>query len=134
MERLTDKVRNYDGTATSKQSLVVEEGLRAGSPSDYCSKIVTKLADYEDAEEQGLILKLPCEIGSTLYQPTNSYIKEYKVIGLIFDIICKEWVYEVAYEIGLEWHKTVCDIKSVGETIFFTREEAEQALKQMKGE
>lgn len=24
MERLTDKVRNYDGTATSKQSLVVE--------------------------------------------------------------------------------------------------------------
>ena len=124
MERLTEKFS--DGTPFIPNIVMqLTNGIQS---------VISKLADYEDAEEKGLLLKLPCEIGSTLYQPTNSYIKEYKVIGLIFDIICKEWVYEVAYEIGLEWHKTVCDIKSVGETIFFTREEAEQALKQMKGE
>ena len=28
-----------------------------------------KLKHYEDAEEQGLLLRLPCKVGDTLYQP-----------------------------------------------------------------
>lgn len=56
MERLTEFYRNSDGTGISKKSLVIEEGLKKGMPSGYCGAIVTKLADYEDAEEQGLLL------------------------------------------------------------------------------
>lgn len=46
--RLTEKERNHDGTGISKQSLVVEHGMKKGMPSAYCGAIVTKLADYED--------------------------------------------------------------------------------------
>lgn len=122
MERLTDKVRNYDGTATSKQSLIVEEGLRAGTPSDYCSKIVTKLADYEDAEEQGLLLKLPCAIGTTVYQITKTL--SYGEIG---DPA------EVNYKIS-EVKFNLCMIDFINKIVFLTKEEAGQALEQMEGE
>lgn len=129
MERLTDKVRNYDGTSTSKQSLIVEEGLRAGTPSDYCSKIVTKLADYEDAEEQGLLLKLPCAIGTKVYNTIwwDDIHKKVEVDGeTYYKTIHKHKVSESTFSL---W-----DIKDFGKRVFLTREEAEQALKQMEGE
>ena len=66
-------------------------------------KVLRKLAEYEEAEEQGLLLRLPCKIGSILYQPiSNRQINEYKAIGLCFDITRNEFMYEVAYQIGLE--------------------------------
>lgn len=64
MERLTDSKRNSDGTAFSKESLIDIEHDR---PSAYCGEIITKLADYEDLEEQGRLLVLPCKIGDRLY-------------------------------------------------------------------
>lgn len=90
-----------------------------------------ELKKYKDAEEQGLLLRLPCKIGSTLYQPISNRINEYKVIGLCFDITRNEWMYEVAYQIGLEWHKTTCDFDCINKKVFLTKKEAEQALKQM---
>lgn len=53
MERLTERKRNFNGTAMSKKSMIDREGYPA--VSDYASKVLTKLADYEDAEEQGLL-------------------------------------------------------------------------------
>lgn len=30
-------------------------------------KLLTKLGEYEDAEEQGMLLRLPCKVGDTVY-------------------------------------------------------------------
>lgn len=98
------------------------------------NKLLTKLGEYEDLEEQGLLLRLPCKVGSTLYQPIYSSINEYKVIGLCFDIHHNKWMYEVAYEAGSEWHKTVCDFNYIGKTVFLTQAEAEQKLKEMESD
>lgn len=68
MERLTDSKRNSDGTASSKESFIDIEHDR---PSAYCGEILTKLADYEDLEEQGRLLALPCKIGDRLYWIDN---------------------------------------------------------------
>lgn len=35
--------------------------------SDVLGDAIDKLADYEDAEEQGLLLRLPCKVGDTVY-------------------------------------------------------------------
>ena len=93
-----------------------------------------KLKEYEDLEEQGLLLKLPCKIGDTVYQLINSHIYEYKVIGICFDIFQNKWMYEVAYQIGLEWFKTMCDFDAFGKskTVFITKEEAEKALERLE--
>ena len=91
------------------------------------------LKHFEDLEEQGLLLKLPCKIGDTVYQLINSHIHEYKVIGICFDIFQNKWMYEVAYQIGLEWFKTMCDFDAFGKskTVFLTKEEAEEKLKEL---
>ena len=95
--------------------------------------ILQELKEYRDLEEQGLLLKLPCKIGDTVYQLINSHIYEYKVIGICFDIFQNKWMYEVAYQIGLEWFKTMCDFDVFGKskTVFLTKEEAEEKLKEL---
>lgn len=95
-------------------------------------KCLRKLAEYEDADEQGLLLRLPCKVGSTLYQPISNRINEYKTIGLCFDITRNYFMYEVAYQIGLEWYKTIYDFDCINKTVFLTQAEAEQKLKKME--
>ena len=92
-----------------------------------------ELREYKQLEEQGLLLRLPCKVGDTLYQPISNRINEYKVIGLCFDITRNEFMYEVAYQIGLEWYKTTCDFDCINKTVFLTEAEAEQKLKELRG-
>ena len=99
------------------------------------ANVLNRLAEYEDLEEQGLLLRLPCKVGSTLYQPiSNRQINEYKAIGLCFDITRNKFMYEVAYQIGLEWYKTTCDFDRINKTVFLTKEEAEQKLNEMESD
>ena len=93
-----------------------------------------ELKQYKAAEEQGLLLRLPCKIGDSLYQPIRNVINEYKVIGLCYDITSTKWLFEVAYQSGLEWFKTVCKINSIGKTVFLTKSEAEVKLKKLEDE
>ena len=124
MERLTRRSANGTGVyATPSGEPVKWEDNR--------HNVLQKLADYEDLEEQGLLLRLPCKVGSTLYQPISNQINEYKAIGLCFDITRNEFVYEVIYQIGLEWYKTTCDFDCINKTVFLTKAEAEQKLKEM---
>ena len=98
----------------------------------YWLDVYFKLQEYEDLEEQGLLLKLPCKVGSTIYQLINSHINEYKVIGICFDIFQNKWMYELTYESNLEWFKTICNFDVFGKTVFLTKEEAEQELKRLE--
>lgn len=95
---------------------------------------IDKLADYEDAEEQGLLLRLQVKPGDTIYQPIGKDINDYKVIGLCYNMAEKEWLYELAIQIGVDWFKTSCPMDCIGKTVFLTKEEAEQKLESMKGE
>ena len=118
MERLT-----YRGTEQ-----MTEDGMITPSYSDYpVRRIIERLAEYEDAEEQGLLIRLPVAIGGT----------------------CWGWEYptRIDEEDGSTW--TICDIKRAkvvpkkfnifmldrfGESYFETKAEAEAALAKMKGE
>lgn len=67
MERLT--TRNIAGVAVYKNPFECERcGEKIWRLPDYGNGSPTeKLADYEDAEEQGLLLRLPCKVGNTVY-------------------------------------------------------------------
>lgn len=110
MERLTDSKRNSDGTASSKESLIDIEHDR---PSAYCGEILTKLADYEDLEEQGRLLKLPCKIGDDVYY----------ILGIPNETPCT--IDKCTFKLS--------DINKIGKTLFLTREEAEAKLKELRG-
>lgn len=91
-------------------------------------KAIKKLADYEDLEDQGLIVRLPCKVGDDLYCIVNGEVKKLKVHSFgvqDFEITDIEFKY-------VDGFKIVRFVGEVGETVFFTREEAEKKLEEMK--
>ncbi len=129
MERLTRKTKT--GNYTSADSTV---SIR---------QVYDKMGAYEDAEEQGLLLWLPCPKESTLYLICSRYTKctendqefdEYSCQGCEC-LECdshKEYYIHVNNSVSLEW--IVRHLKEFGKTVFLTKEEAEQALKLMTKE
>ena len=90
---------------------------------DYISA-AEKLARYEDLEEQGRLIELPCKIGDTVWE-TKWWddITETRVIDgkTYFRHIMKHKVTKSTF--------SLFDYDNLGKTVFLTREEAEAALK-----
>ena len=91
--------------------------------------VYKKLAEYEDLEEQGLLLRLPCPIGTTVYNTTwwNDVQEKVKVDGKTFyRTIHKHKVSKSTF--------SLLDIYDFGKTVFLTKEEAEQKLNEMESD
>lgn len=123
-ERLTK--RNTDGTVGISE-------LRYYNYDDF-QKMAQKLAEYEDLEEQGLLMRKPCKVGDIIYEPTNrNTINEYRVTGIKEEpfALWIEWKLEKGFVYQSIYGVEVGDI---GKTVFLTREEAEQKLKEMESD
>lgn len=100
-------------------------------------KIVEKLKEYEDLEEQQKLLRLPCAVGDTVYQHMIVGVDKYKPI---YEIV-KAKVFKFSFTSGglCFWTQTADEKKyqntislsAFGKTVFLTREEAETALTNM---
>ena len=107
-----------------------EMGIRP-SYSNYSTKrIIERLTEYEEAEEQGLMVRLPVPIGTTVYEfePLNKIVK-----GCTERTVIKYTMYDdsIWFSFADGYMK---DIKDFGKTVFLTKEEAEQKLKEMESE
>lgn len=80
-----------------------------------------KLAAYEDAEEQGLLVRLPCKAGDMVYYRRGSY-----VIG---DIVREIVLDEFGNHIILDDQHKEFSFEDFGKTAFTSRKEAEVVLK-----
>ncbi len=98
-----------------------------------------RLKEYEDLEEQGLLLRLPCNIGDTVWD--NDYGKPcaYTITGFSFGtgegyidepISEKEVVYYYSNYSGSITGSFA--VSEIGKTVFLTKAEAEQKLKEME--
>ena len=107
--------------------------------------ICEKLGRYEDLEEQGLLLRLPCKVGDTVYRICHKCDNDH-------DGSCKNCAWEgtagmkgctvyglwrdgqyppdkctiVPYKVT--WNYVPNLLHNIGKTVFLTREEAEAAL------
>lgn len=74
MERLTDKSwRNLDPWECCGQDKYCKRGCHdEGGCNNGCivPKLYSRLARYEDAEEQGRLIVLPCKVGDMVYEIT----------------------------------------------------------------
>ena len=133
MERLT---KWEDDSITYNEKREFE----CGEYCDSCSQgagncktvenMIKKLATYEDLEEQGLFVKLPCKVGDTAFRinvGAKNPIIESTVTQI--NIIRKSYNLKVADKDGGELMYFKNDI---GNSIFLTREEAEKKLEVMK--
>lgn len=132
MERLTED--SVTGETYIKQcaSSCPYDGDFCGT--DECpvlNAVADKLGEYERAEEQGLLVRLPVEIGTELFQPCadrKSIIRSIVINNTITD---DDIYIGIVDERGNERHYSK---KSIGKTVFLTREEAEKKLEEMKNE
>ena len=98
----------------------------------YISDALKKLADYEDLEEQGRLLKLPISEDRPVYSieyccGVNSSNKS----GLCFKGYCKNCADKDYFiKIGIARH---CTISEINKSVFFTKEKAEAKLKELRG-
>lgn len=121
MKRLT---KTYsDGTHAAADNLPCGENSYT-----YKGLLLEALGKYEDAEEQGLIARLPVPIGTTVYEfePLNKIVK-----GCTERTVIKYTVYDdsIWFNFADGFMKNIEDF---GKTIFLTREAAEQKLKEME--
>lgn len=94
-----------------------------------------KLAEYEIEEDLGYIIRLPCKVGGVLYTNlfrNGLYTRETNKIRMV-QINCiylegKNKFFDVRFINNDDY--MVFDFSDVGKTIFYTREEAEKALKE----
>lgn len=131
--RLTERSKNKNSDMVWFKD-TENEGMRLEpcEMSAHHSRIaLEKLAAYEDAEEQGLLLRLPCKVGDNIYIIKTYGIEEASIIGIseADDIDC--FCFEVY--IDPDCHEIIA-LKEFNDTWFLTREEAEAKLKEMEGE
>lgn len=119
MERLTERMENVpDG----ESNVWVKN-------HDYI-KASEKLAEYEDLEEQILLVKLPCKVGDIVYVPTRNFISELRIIMISVDMhgTYFRWMLSSGIYSNLDGFSG----SKLGKTVFLTREEAEKKLEEMK--
>ncbi len=86
---------------------------------------------YEDLEEQGLLLRLPCKVGDTVWDIKYNWVRGSVVTR-----------YDTTQNIGKKYNEHIhiifngfhgCfNVKDFGKTVFLTKEEAERALEERK--
>lgn len=119
MERLTEK--NDGGSHYFPKCFEKCGGLGASDKCNNCENTISiceKLGAYEDAEEQGLLLRLPCKIGDTVYETYRD--GEY----------CSSWWDIRQRKFTLAFYEK--HLNDFHKTVFLTQEEAEARLKDME--
>ena len=115
MERLTNRIII---PKEERELVVFTQGeyidtIPAEMAHEDIRKVLRKLAEYEDAEEQGLLVRLPCKVGDTVYLIKSDgkvvpRTADMQFLGILWDYYGKEW--------------------------FLTQTEAEQKLKEMESD
>lgn len=97
--------------------------------AEYWLQAYFKLKDYEDLEEQGRLVKLPCKVGDVVYNVTwwDDVQEKVKVAGkTYYRTVHKHKVSKSTFD--------YYDIENFGKTVFLTKAEAEAKLKELRGE
>ena len=96
-------------------------------------EIAKKLKEYEDLEEQGLLLRLPCNVGDTLYR-INKGAKEPVIKMRVLQVHFKQLhknrtIIRIDAINDNDMGESCYLLEDLGKTVFLTRSEAEQKLK-----
>ena len=111
----------------------------------FISDVCERLAEYEELEEQGRLMRLPCKVGDTVYVVTSPFnvFDDIEYDENMKDEVYESYVSSVSfYESGEQYriyakatnhfigvYFRECDF---GKTVFLTKEEAEDRLKEME--
>ena len=131
MERLT---KTYsDGTHGANDNLPCGENSYT-----YKGLLLEALGKYEDLEEQGLLLRLPCKVGDTIYR-VNTGAKEPVIKMRVLQVNYKQLhkdriIIRIDAINDNDMGESCYLLEDFGKTVFLTQAEAEQKLKEMESD
>ena len=141
MERLTRRINNNKITAIKGHGCNYSAHSFDCQDNEGRNKLraaLEKLADYEDLEEQGLLLKLPIPLNTTVYTIyTKQWCYYYDNCMEDIEYKCMNGEFcdnqKVRHYLHIEKF-SVPMINFINKTVFLTREEAENRLKELENE
>lgn len=95
-------------------TIKTEDGYERVSIWTKNQQLIDKLAYYEDLEEQGRLIKLPCKVGDTVYHVVQGRIVEVSNVDLFFLLLS---VVENRFN----------------NSVFLTKSEAKAKLEELRG-
>lgn len=138
MERITERGYKEIGYEKYEKAVFLHESIE---------NALEKLAEYEDLEEQGLLLHMPCKVGDTVFMVLSKYnectipyrfpyIDECKNCDFFGDEdYCDSYKeYYVAEVCLYNLYEIIRYMSAFGKTVFLTRKDAEQKLKELQKE
>lgn len=145
MERLTERSKSKNSSMVWFKDENNNMLLEPCEMSSHHSRMaIAKLAAYEDAEEQGLLLRLPCKVGDTVWVVTSPFnvfddieydnnmrseVYEAFVSSVTF-YKCGEQ-YRISAKVTNHFIEQYFQKRDFGKIVFLTKEEAEAKLKEM---
>lgn len=132
MERLTQKAPDSEMVWFKEKERLFEPCEMSAHQSRMA---IAKLAAYEQDEEQGLLLRLPCKVGDTLYCITP-YVKEPIITTHVLQMNIKELYNKriiVRIDVMDKMGESCYFLDDIGKKVFLSRAEAEAKLAEMEG-
>jgi len=95
--------------------------------------VYRKLKDYEDLEEQGRLIKLPCKVGDTVYAIGFNNNKPIIYESVVLSILITEK--EIAFNVKVDEFGINSKLKQsmFDKTVFLAKSAAEAKLKELRG-
>lgn len=104
--------------------------------AEYWLQVYFKLKDYEDLEELGRLVKLPCKVGDKIFLDFAGFGKDVdKFTVKDFHLDCfknGETILFCDYESNDRTLSGQIDVMEFGKTVFLTKSEAEAKLKELR--
>jgi hypothetical protein len=133
-----EELKSYKDIGTPKELKELKEnGAFTGLELAKLVIMQKELKKYKDLEEQGLLVRLPCKVGDTVYR-VNAGAKQPIIPMTVSEIhfLCYKNERAVRFDaIGKEDMGESCyRLEDIGRIVFLTREEAEKKLEKLKNE
>ena len=109
--------------------------VKCAEEHEQLAEWLEELKSYKVLEEQGLLVRLPCKVGDTVYVPTRNFISELRITMASINSRGKlyfSWVLDD--DRGIYPNLDGFSGYEIGKTVFLTREETEKKLEEMKND
>ena len=114
--------------------------IKCAEEHEQLAEWLKELRSYKGLEEQGLLVRLPCKVGDTVWDNDFGYPESYEIKAFSYGY-CDSYVEpDIEDEIIFYYENYTHSISitgafpmsEIGKTVFLTREEAEKKLGEMK--
>lgn len=108
--------------------------IKCAEEHEQLAKWLEELKSYKEAEEQGLLVRLPCKVGDTVWDNDFGYPEPYEIKAFSYGY-CDSYVEpDIEDEIIFYYENSIGSVtgafpmSELGKTVFLTREETKKKL------